>query len=105
MRLRIALVGHAQVGPADAVAARDEATERFVVPRLTANRHAPDAEPRRSRLRRRDRGVERRHVAGDELEDAHLELVARDVATFEDRKSTRLNSSHLGISYAVFCSE
>src|SRR5437899_7902458 len=22
---------------------------------------------------------------------------------FEDRKSTRLNSSHLGISYAVFC--
>src|SRR5438045_5959670 len=27
--------------------------------------------------------------------------VARSVAT--DRKSTRLNSSHLGISYAVFC--
>src|SRR5205814_4061634 len=24
-------------------------------------------------------------------------------ATSEDRKSTRLNSSHLGISYAVFC--
>src|SRR5262245_62846190 len=24
-------------------------------------------------------------------------------ATFKDRKSTRLNSSHLGISYAVFC--
>src|SRR5205814_9102559 len=23
--------------------------------------------------------------------------------TYEDRKSTRLNSSHLGISYAVFC--
>src|SRR5258705_10228671 len=23
--------------------------------------------------------------------------------TLEDRKSTRLNSSHLGISYAVFC--
>src|SRR5437899_4305716 len=23
--------------------------------------------------------------------------------TFSDRKSTRLNSSHLGISYAVFC--
>src|SRR5205814_9438609 len=28
--------------------------------------------------------------------------VARDV-TEQDRKSTRLNSSHLGISYAVFC--
>src|SRR5205814_2550827 len=26
-----------------------------------------------------------------------------DEATEEDRKSTRLNSSHLGISYAVFC--
>src|SRR5438045_2794879 len=25
------------------------------------------------------------------------------VALLEDRKSTRLNSSHLGISYAVFC--
>src|ERR1039458_1288356 len=24
-------------------------------------------------------------------------------ALYEDRKSTRLNSSHLGISYAVFC--
>src|SRR5437868_14404944 len=24
-------------------------------------------------------------------------------ATFEDRKSTRLNSSHVSISYAVFC--
>src|SRR5688500_19484306 len=29
------------------------------------------------------------------------ELVA--VAAFQDRKSTRLNSSHLVISYAVFC--
>src|SRR5882724_2852868 len=25
------------------------------------------------------------------------------VAQYQDRKSTRLNSSHLGISYAVFC--
>src|SRR5438045_7213689 len=28
---------------------------------------------------------------------------ARDTAQGLDRKSTRLNSSHLGISYAVFC--
>src|SRR3712207_7315092 len=28
---------------------------------------------------------------------------ARDLAGFEDRKSTRLNSSHANISYAVFC--
>src|SRR5205814_8589588 len=27
----------------------------------------------------------------------------RDLFRQEDRKSTRLNSSHLGISYAVFC--
>src|SRR5438045_4586237 len=31
-----------------------------------------------------------------------LEILA-DGAGEEDRKSTRLNSSHLGISYAVFC--
>src|SRR5471030_1690193 len=28
---------------------------------------------------------------------------SRAIARAEDRKSTRLNSSHLGISYAVFC--
>src|SRR2546428_5498530 len=28
---------------------------------------------------------------------------ARDIETFGDRKSTRLNSSHDQISYAVFC--
>src|SRR5258705_1791047 len=30
-------------------------------------------------------------------------LQARDGRVRQDRKSTRLNSSHLGISYAVFC--
>src|SRR5205814_5510414 len=35
---------------------------------------------------------------------SHFEM-ARQMFTraIEDRKSTRLNSSHLGISYAVFC--
>src|SRR5258705_8756014 len=33
---------------------------------------------------------------------APLRAQRRDLA-FLDRKSTRLNSSHLGISYAVFC--
>src|SRR5437899_8282263 len=32
---------------------------------------------------------------------ATLQEVSRELA--RDRKSTRLNSSHLGISYAVFC--
>src|SRR5262245_62486659 len=30
-------------------------------------------------------------------------VCAGAIADFKDRKSTRLNSSHLGISYAVFC--
>src|SRR5438045_9706160 len=30
-------------------------------------------------------------------------VVAPALAIYLDRKSTRLNSSHLGISYAVFC--
>src|SRR5207249_6263785 len=46
-------------------------------------------------------------VRGGELTpaDDHLALLARgDVAArVVDRKSTRLNSSHVSISYAVFC--
>src|SRR5205814_6981139 len=43
-----------------------------------------------------------------ETEQRLIELVGRDDTTgsfksVSDRKSTRLNSSHLGISYAVFC--
>src|SRR5438045_5592322 len=35
---------------------------------------------------------------------AHLRAVLHDEGrSRQDRKSTRLNSSHLGISYAVFC--
>src|SRR5438045_9751102 len=57
------------------------------------------------------RVLERRiHVATEILGDGPREIVARVPATAleqvgaaADRKSTRLNSSHLGISYAVFC--
>src|SRR3712207_9433847 len=34
---------------------------------------------------------------------ATLNGTALDVTGYEDRKSTRLNSSHANISYAVFC--
>src|SRR5205814_9551640 len=34
---------------------------------------------------------------------AKLEALATNDPILRDRKSTRLNSSHLGISYAVFC--
>src|SRR5258705_4943512 len=37
--------------------------------------------------------------------DAELEADRAPAAAAGDRKSTRLNSSHLGISYAVFCLE
>src|SRR5699024_11597620 len=41
------------------------------------------------------------------LMDIHLQyidnLLSRQQMIFEDRKSTRLNSSHVSISYAVFC--
>src|SRR5205814_7680486 len=33
----------------------------------------------------------------------HLQSLLSSFANLLDRKSTRLNSSHLGISYAVFC--
>src|SRR5262245_64333347 len=48
------------------------------------------------RSRRRWRDVLRRR------EDEHLRH-GRQPGGRRDRKSTRLNSSHLGISYAVFC--
>src|SRR5437899_7742840 len=47
-------------------------------------------------------------VDGDEESDclqhaAHGGVVGQLASLVQDRKSTRLNSSHLGISYAVFC--
>src|SRR5690349_22990762 len=38
-----------------------------------------------------------------ELDQLDRELDQRICAALEDRKSTRLNSSHVEISYAVFC--
>src|SRR5689334_23650848 len=38
-----------------------------------------------------------------ELEPAHAQRPRRLLDPAEDRKSTRLNSSHSSISYAVFC--
>src|SRR5207253_8076771 len=35
--------------------------------------------------------------------ESHAELVVASGDRREDRKSTRLNSSHVAISYAVFC--
>src|SRR5262245_63700720 len=62
------------------------------------------AEPRRETRRARSR----QHVIGaaDIVADCFRRMRAKeDRARIPDadRKSTRLNSSHLGISYAVFC--
>src|SRR2546422_6364669 len=54
----------------------------------------------RSRLRRRDRD---RIGAGERLLQPFEPVVRRQLVHVEDRKSTRLNSSHGYISYAVFC--
>src|SRR5262245_65274730 len=43
----------------------------------------------------------RRGIGGDDHDDLSPNQFGRQRR--EDRKSTRLNSSHLGISYAVFC--
>src|SRR5256885_10657251 len=45
----------------------------------------------------RDRLEGELHLSADEIGDA------RRAGAAQDRKSTRLNSSHLVISYAVFC--
>src|ERR1035438_10835676 len=46
------------------------------------------------------------NMSAKDIADAVMELPEQerlDLARRIDRKSTRLNSSHLGISYAVFC--
>src|SRR3712207_8910718 len=58
----------------------------------------------RSRDRRRgelDEDVGIRHPRAPAR--VHVDLVREPVALAADRKSTRLNSSHANISYAVFC--
>src|SRR3712207_8829472 len=55
--------------------------------------HLPDPAPERLLLRKLS--------ANDKLN--RFSLVVRRQFSGEDRKSTRLNSSHANISYAVFC--
>src|SRR5690606_41945567 len=52
--------------------------------------HAAEEEPRRARARARQ-------------ERTGVRQPGRASCAHEDRKSTRLNSSHVKISYAVFC--
>src|SRR5688500_19221387 len=75
--------------------------------KLGRARHAPDA------IHRIEKGAERRSRAERPRSDVQQRRehecrgertgTALPNGTHEDRKSTRLNSSHLVISYAVFC--
>src|SRR3712207_8821808 len=85
----------------------------FPYPTLSRSRRRPQAEPLDDQLvelalRQADRHLVDRHRLVALLDHRPLLDVAeqRDllgVLLAQDRKSTRLNSSHANISYAVFC--
>src|SRR5690348_18037592 len=57
----------------------------------------------RHRVGREERAhLDRGHVAAEQQDSVHLQRDLR-AGDERDRKSTRLNSSHPSISYAVFC--
>src|SRR5204862_7579201 len=78
------------------------------VPHLRATDARRDEEPvgphaHLGRQQRRRRGGRRRADAADGARDRRLRQHPRARGVLRDRKSTRLNSSHVEISYAVFC--
>src|SRR5690625_5553762 len=64
-------------------------------------------EPRDQQQHRRNRGSRGGRPVGFDMEAYRgrnvIERGYSDVKQWRDRKSTRLNSSHVAISYAVFC--
>src|SRR3712207_7801971 len=63
--------------------------------------HHPDYEA--ARRRRASKGGKRGGRGRPQAELANIKQRLSDLADDVDRKSTRLNSSHANISYAVFC--
>src|SRR5690606_41202507 len=73
---------------------------------LDAARVFDDVGPRLVALGARDAHVHARHDARQHVRVRHVAApvaVERHREALRDRKSTRLNSSHVKISYAVFC--
>src|SRR3712207_8915349 len=68
----------------------------LVADRLALHEVVPDLHEQGFAIRRLER-----HVQGGHARRLHDEAVGFDADL--DRKSTRLNSSHANISYAVFC--
>src|SRR2546428_7128705 len=92
MGLGVALVGHPEVGPADAIAAGHEPAERVVEAGLASHGHPPDAGAGRGGFGRRDRGIERARVPGRELEHAHFVLRP----TLGERRRVRSEERRVG---------
>src|SRR5690606_40430004 len=67
----------------------------------TCSRHSPPSTESTSSRLSRHRACRRAVTTG--LECTHGSWWARQTIVCRDRKSTRLNSSHVKISYAVFC--
>src|SRR5262245_62630223 len=81
---------------------------RRLVERALAARFPPRASALRRAIRYSLLGGGKRlrpilALAAGEVAGAPVRTVLPFACALEDRKSTRLNSSHLGISYAVFC--
>src|SRR5690606_40368611 len=74
-------------------------TTLFRSDRVTADEHAPRRRQRRARLAQPVDAPEESPRVARRGRDAE----PRGAARMRDRKSTRLNSSHVKISYAVFC--
>src|SRR3712207_7584316 len=69
-------------------------------------RSAARVERLRDQVGDQPRIVDRRQIQGADVELAPAQAVdelGHEPGLAEDRKSTRLNSSHANISYAVFC--
>src|SRR5256885_3264642 len=84
----------------DAVASERDLAKLHQVSLMTA-RHALISLEREGIVERR-RGIGT-FVAGPKIQFNKLMSYTEQMASRRDRKSTRLNSSHLVISYAVFC--
>src|SRR5207248_6229896 len=69
--------------------------------RAVLGRHVRDRRPIGERQSAKARAVELDELADDAALSEHLRHGENEVG--RDRKSTRLNSSHRTISYAVFC--
>src|SRR5256885_9615300 len=72
-------------------------------PYTTLFRSADQAERRRADVAEGEIVVDQHHAAPALLDQRAEALLALLQLELGDRKSTRLNSSHLVISYAVFC--